>query len=260
MRKALYTALVLAIFAPALSAQESNDPKNQLTRDEVAVFKKKLVTALDAMGLPPAGFAKQKDDFSLPTEFYKEKGKLVSNQCYASRKLAIKGVRDAENATKQASIDYQKKVLEAQAKGDYQEMTRLMQEMQQKTSETTLAGMQAQQDKKEPIAVEVHLNRSEYQAIDPDMVVFEKPGVLALKTQQGDEGDPKETVTVYFQPVVLKDTKNLSQIEIKTGPVPAKTSVSSLSIEIEGPAADVEAWAKRINTDKVLALVDATVK
>jgi hypothetical protein len=251
--------LALAILAPALCSA-GDDKKTLLTRDEVGVFKKKLVTVLDALGLPPAGFVKQKDDFSLPTEWYKEKGSLVSNHAYANRKFAIKGVKDAEAATKQASVDYQKKLLEAQAKGDYQEMMRVTQEMQKGNSQTTLKAVQAQEEKKLPIEVKVELNQSEYKAIDPDLVVFEKEGVLALKTQQGDEGDPKETVTVYFQPVTLKETKTLSQVEIKAGAVPGKTSVSSITVELEGPAADVEAWAKRIDTKKVLELIDATVK
>lgn len=258
MERILNILLALAIFTPGLCS--AGEEKNLLTREEVTVFKKKLVTVLDALGLPPAGFAKQKDDFNLPTQFYLEKGKLVSNQASATRKFAIKGVKDAEAANKQAGVDYQKKVLEAQAKGDYQEMARVMQEMQQKTSQTALAGVKAQDEKKLPIEVKVELNGADYRTIDPDMVVVEKEGVLALKTQQGEEGDPQETVTIFFQPVLLKDTKTLSLVDIKTGPVPAKTSVSSISIELEGAAAEVEAWAKRVDFKKVLAQIDATVK
>jgi len=262
MKILLNIALALAVAAPGLcqAGEEAAQKKNLLTRDEVTVFKKKLVNVLDALGLPPAGFARQKDDFNLPTEFYLEKGKLVSNQAGARRHFAIKGLKEAEAANKQAGVDYQKKILEAQAKGDYQEMTRIMQEMQTKTSQTTLAGVKAQEEKKLPIEVQVEFNRSEQTGIDPDLVVVEREGVLGLKTQQGEEGDPKETITLYFQPVTLKDTKTLSQIELKTGPVPAKTSVSSIIIELEGPAADVEAWAARIDFKKVLAQIDATVK
>ncbi len=259
MKNVLKLALALALVGPGL-CRAGDDKKALLTRDEVGVFKKKLVTVLDALGLPPAGFVKQKDDFSLPTEWYKEKGSLVSNHAGATRKFAIKGVKDAEAASKQAGIDYQKKILEAQAKGDYQELMRVTQEMQKNNSQTALKGVQAQEEKKLPIEVKVELNQSEFKTIDPDLVLFEKEGVLALKTQQGEEGDPKETVTVYFQPVTLKETKTLSQVEIKAGAVPAKTSVSSITVELEGPAADVEAWARRIDTKKVLGLIDATVK
>jgi len=258
MKKILFAALALAVLAPC--AAVAGDNSEALKRDDVAVIKKKLNTVLDAMGLPPAGFAKQKDDFNLPTEVSTDKGKLLSAQASVSREFAIKGVKDAEAAAKQTGMDYQKKLLEAQAKGDYQEMSRLAQEMNQKTGEAGLAGMQAQEDKKLPIDVRVFLNRWESKSIDPDLVVVEKPGVLGLKTEQGDEGDPRETVTLYFQPVTLKDTKDLSQFEIKTGAVKSKTGVCTIVIELEGPAADVEAWAKRVSTDKVLALVDTTVK
>lgn len=262
MKNFFKLVLALALFAPGVcrAGEDGAEKKTLLTRDEVTVFKKKLVTVLDAMGLPPAGFSKQKDSFNLPTEFYLEKGKLVSNQAGAVRKFAIKGVKDAEAANKQAGTDYQKKILAAQAKGDYQEMTRVMQEMQQKTSQTALQGVQAQEDKKLPIELKVDFNRPDYRSIDPDLVVVEQAGVLALKTQQGEEGDPQETVSVYFQPSVLKDTKTLSQLDIRTGPVPSKTSISSITIELEGPAEEVEAWAKRIDFKKVLAQIDATIK
>ena len=261
MKRLFNVLLALAVVTPGLClAGEGADKKKLLTRDEVTVFKKKLVAVLDAMGPLPDGFAKQKDDFNLPTEFYLENGKLVSNQASARRELAIKGVKEAEAANKKAGVDYQKKVLEAQAKGDYQEMSRIMQEMQQQTSKTAYAGVQAQEEKKLPIEVTVQLNNSEYKGIDPDMVVMERKGALALRTQQGEEGDPKETVTVYFQPKALEDTKTLSRVEIKAGPVPSKTSVSSVTIELEGPAAEVEAWVKRIDCKKVLAQIDATVE
>ncbi|HNW42920.1 MAG TPA: hypothetical protein PKI19_00345 [Elusimicrobiales bacterium] len=263
MKKLIPVLFALVLFSPAVCRADDGggDDKKLLTRSEVTVFKKKLVAVLDAMGLPPAGFAQEKDDFNLPTEWYKDgKGKLNGSHASATRRLAIKGVKDAEKGNKQLGVDYQKKMMEAQAKGDYQAIMALSQEMQQKVGKTALSGVQAQEDKKLPIEVQVGLNDSAYQTIDPDMVVFEKPGVIAIKTQVGEEGDPKITISVYFQPVVLKDTKDLSRVEIKSGAVPAKTSVASVVIQLEGPAADVEAWAKRIDTKAVLAQIDATVK
>jgi len=88
MKNMFKLLLALAIIGPGL-CRAGDDKKALLTRDEVGVFKKKLVTVLDALGLPPAGFVKQKDDFSLPTEWYKEKGSLVSNHAGANRKFAI---------------------------------------------------------------------------------------------------------------------------------------------------------------------------
>ena len=74
MRKILCAALAFAVFAPALAAQESNDPKNQLTRDEVAVFKKKLVTALDAMGCRRPASPSRRTTSACPPSSTRRKG------------------------------------------------------------------------------------------------------------------------------------------------------------------------------------------
>ena len=95
------------------------------------------------------------------------------------------------------------------------------------------------------------------QTIDPDNVVFERPGVIALKLKGYDEG--KATVEVYFDPVSLKDTKTLSVVDLKMpkNGVDKKTAVLNATIHISGPASEVEAWAKRIDTKGVLAQIDA---
>lgn len=250
--------LLLAVLAPAPVRAEDD----LLTRDEVSSFKKKLVAVLDAFGAPPAGFAKDKDDFNLPTNFYKNEGKLQPVGASVNRRLAIKGVKDAEKNQKALGEDYQKKILEAQMKGDYVEMARISQEMQTKGSQNALSGMQAQSEKKEPIELRASLNDSADEGIDPDDVVVEKPGMIAIKSKNGGEDDPKETVRMYFQPAALKDTKNLSKVRLfhDTRSVPAKTSVGSVVVSLEGPAADVEAWAKRVDAKKILALIDAPGK
>ncbi len=49
--------------------------------------------------------------------------------------------------------------------------------------------------------------------IDPDAVVLEQPGVIALRDAgQGEEGQ----VTVYIDPVALAATQELSKIELRT--------------------------------------------
>lgn len=250
--------LMLLLLA-ALVSSPARAEDDLLTRDEVSSFKKKLVAALDAFGAAPAGFAKDKDDFNLPTNFYKNEGKLQPVNGSVIRRLAIKGVKDAERNQKALGEDYQKKILEAQMKGDYAEMSRIAQEMQTKGSQNALSGMQAQSEKKEPIELRVSLNEGADEGIDPDNVLVEKPGMIAIKSGNRAEDDPKETVRMYFQPAALKDTKSLSRIRLfhDTRSVPAKTSVGSVVATLEGPAADVEAWAKRVDAKKILALIDA---
>lgn len=252
--------LVLSLAVAAPSPVRAED--DLLTRDEVSTIKKKLVGVLDAFGAPPAGFVKEKDDFNLPTNFYKSEGKLQPVNASVSRHLAIKGVKDAEKGQKALGEDYQKKIMEAQMKGDYAEMARISQEMQTKGSENALSGMKAQSDKKEPIELRVSLNESADEGIDPDNVVAEKPGMIAIKYKNGSDDDVKETVKLFFQPAALKDTKKLSKVRLfsETRSVPAKTSVGSVVVEISGPAADVEAWAKRADAAKILALIDAPGK
>ncbi|HBA60089.1 MAG TPA: hypothetical protein DCZ92_04605 [Elusimicrobia bacterium] len=250
--------MALALAAPVLCRAGAED--TALTRDESAAFKKALVAVLGAMGLPPQGFVKEKDDFNLPTDFYTEGGKLRAVTASVHRRLAIKGVKDAEAGNKKHGADYKKKILEAQSKGDYQEVMRLSQEMQKDVSSTALSGAKAEEEKKLPIRVSVEINDSQYQAIDPDLVVFEKPGVLALKMPQDEEGDPKGSVAVYFQPSALKDTKKLSKVQIDVKTVPVKTSIVAIAIKLEGPVEEVETWAKRIDTKTVLAQINAALK
>ena len=251
--------LALAVFAPVpcLAGEGGAGGSNRLSRGEVAVFKKKLAAVLGALGKPPDGFVKRKDSFDLPAEFRMKRGELVPGKAAAARELAVKGAKAAGG---QAAADPQKKVLEAQAKGDYKEMSRLLEEMQQKSKQRAFEGAKAAEDKKLPIEVRVRFNDSEQRSIDPDLVVLERKGVLALKTGQGEEGDPRETVTVYFQPAALADARGLSRLAIKAGPAPSKTSVLSITIELEGPAAEVEAWTRRIDYRKVLAQIDATAE
>ncbi len=255
-----YLPLLLALAVLAPSSVRADD--DLLTRDEVGTFKKKLVAVLDALGAPPAGFAKDKDDFNLPTNFYKNEGKLQPINASVSRRLAIKGVKDAEKNQKKLGEDYQKKIMAAQMKGDYAELARLSQEMQAQGSKNALDGMQAQSDKKEPIELRVSLNESADEGIDPDNVVVEKPGMIAIKSKNGGEDEVKSTVRMFFQPSALKDTKKLSKVRLfsDTHSVPAKTSVGSVVVQLDGPTADIEAWAKRADAGKILAVIDAPGK
>lgn len=254
MKTTLLLLLALSLSAPAVRA----DDDTSLTRDEVASFKKKLATVLDALGVPPAGWVKEKDDFQLPTDYTKEDGKVSAVTASVSRHLAIAGVKASQKGNEQLGQDFQKKMLEAQAKGDYAELARLSQQVQQQSSANALAGVQAQQDKKEPIEVRVGLNESVDEAIDPDGVVVEKPGVIGLRRKDGGDDAVKETLRLYFQPA-LKDTKKLSRVRLftKGTTVPSKTSVGTAYIELTGPVEAVEAWAKRVNVAKALSVVDA---
>jgi hypothetical protein len=249
--------LVMAFAAAALVAPAGGraQDENSLTRDEVAQFKKKLVNVLEAIGQAPAGYSMEHESFNLPTDAYKDQstGKYYPLSASAERNYGTQ--KKAQATSEELQKEYQKKLLEAQAKGDYQEMGKLSQEMQKKISETQLKAVEGN---KEPVNVSVNFNANPNAVIDPDAVLFERPGVIALKTV--NDGSPgKIRVAIYCDPVSLKDTKQLSRVNMKQpeGGVTRRSVVLSATIEFAGPAAEVEPWAKKVDTKLILAQIDA---
>jgi len=246
----LLTLALLSATSLAVVAQN----ETPLLRDETASIKKKLVAAFDAVGQPPEGYSKERENFNLPTEAYKvqSSGLFSATHCSAERTYG------SEKKTKQSATDiqkeYQKKFAEAQAKGDVQTLTKLAQEMQQKAGQMQVKAMEAQ---KEPIRITVQFNANPSATIDPDAVVFEKTGVIALKTMD-DGTDEKGKVTVYVDPVALKDTKQLSKVEMKLPPkgTSAKIAIFNAVVEFHGPISAIEPWAKKLDTGKILAQID----
>jgi hypothetical protein len=238
-----------AIGTVAATAQQATP----LLRDEVSGVKKKLVAVLDALGKATDGFAVKSENFSLPTDAYPQSGGKTWQHLSASVSREYSTEVGQEKAGKDLEEEYKKKMLEAQAKNDYQAMAKIGQEMQQKSAQMQ---MKASEGHKDPVSVHASLNGGAYEAIDPDAVLFEKPGVIALKSQS-DLTSGKERVVVYFDPVALKSTAQLSRVELKFPEegVASKTSVLHITVELDGPIADVEAWAKRIDTAKILAQI-----
>ncbi len=243
--------IAAAVFLLIFQAQAQNE--KSLTRDEVTVFKKKLVAIFESLGQPPAGYSMERESYSLPTDAYtKEGGSSYSPvDAHATREYGTS--KNAEDASKDLEKEYKKKMLEAQAKGDYQEMSRLAQEMQQKAGQLSL---KTEESRKDPIRVNIGLNSGGGESIDPDAVVHEQSGVIALR--QMDATPERSSVKVYFDPVTLKDTKQLSKVTLNypEGGVAKRTSVLHATIEFTGPAAEIQAWAKRADFKKALAQVD----
>ena len=76
MRKALPLMILLLLAAPALLLADGgqDDP---VTRDEALALKTTVKAVVDALGAPPAGYAKVKEEFDLPTSMGIDKaGKL----------------------------------------------------------------------------------------------------------------------------------------------------------------------------------------
>jgi len=243
-------ATIAALFLGIAFAQN----EAPLTRDEVASIKKKIVGVLDALGQPPAGYSSEKESFHLPTDAYKVHESGLFYPMHASVDRTYGTEKKAEKSSADFTKEYEKKVAEAQAKGDYQAMTKLVQEMQKKVGEMQLKTIEG---RKEPISVRVQTNSDPVATIDPDAAVFERSGIIALKSKSDDSAE-KAQISVYFDPVSLKDTKQLSKVNMKLPEkgTSSKTAIFNFTLELQGPAVEVEAWAKKIDTNKVLAQID----
>lgn len=251
MNRALCGLAIAAslLWVPRVSAQENNP----LTRDEVSVIKKKLQAVFDALGQAPLGYSKENENFSLPTEAYKNSKSGLWQPIGASAERNFGTQKKAEQENQDLQKDYQKKILEAQAKGDYQEIARLSQEMQKTASEKQLKTVEAS---KEPIRVDIRFNGNPGATIDPDAVLFEHPGVIALKSD--DQSTPgKERINIYYDPVSLKDTKQLSRVDMKMPEDGSKNRVAVLNVTVElyGPLKEIEPWAKKFDSLKILAQI-----
>src|SRR5512143_307302 len=225
------TAIVTLLAACLLGVGHARaQEENSLNRDEVSQIKKKLVATLEALGAAPTGYAMERENFNLPTEGskIKETGRWYPVNGSADREYGTE--KAAQKQSKDRQKEYEKKFAEAQAKGDYQEIARLSQEMQKKAGE---ANLKAVEGKKEPISVDVNFNSGSGATIDPDAVVFEKAGVNALRSADGGESE-KTRVTIYFDPVSLKNTKQLSRVEMRTpeGGIAKRTSILNITVQL----------------------------
>ncbi len=241
---------MLGLVLTVLVFTGSQEPAT-LNRGEVSVIKKKLVAALEALGSAPKDYGLENESFNLPTEAYPNGSKW--NPTYGSANRRYSTSVGKEKAEKDLQDEYQKKILAAQAKGDYAAMGKIAQEMQQKMAQSQMKASEVQKD---PIEVNVQLNNNPGTTVDPDAVLYEKPGMIALKTQQ-DINSGKERVLVAFDPVTLKKTGEVSRLDLNVpnDGVSDKTAVMTIVIDLYGPSAEVEAWAKRINTGSVLSQV-----
>lgn len=247
---------VLALLVVLYQPNWSRADEAQLNRQEVTVIKKKLVEVVAAIGQPPSGYVKARESFDLPTSTYSAQQGGGYLPVYASANLSFDGgaQKMSKNSEKEIEAEYRKKILEAQAAGNYEAMSQITQEMIQKVSQLQMAVEEA---KREPVDISVRFNNNAGATIDPDAVVFESPGVIALKSPRGD-GDQLQ-VDIYFDPVKLKDTQSLSRIDLRDEDQRGssqKTTVRNITIEMIGPAEVVEAWSKQIATVKVVAQID----
>jgi hypothetical protein len=240
--------LALLIGSGAFAQSNTN-----LTRQEVAAIKSKLVAVQTAMGADPAGYIKDSEDFNLPTDFSPaQEGKFWPIGASVYLRYTDRAVKELEAEMEAWSQRYA--AAAATAATDPNALIKATEEMQRFQQR---AAAQATAPQKEPLNVNVQLNGGGYTSIDPDGVVFESPGVIALR--DADVDGERGTVTVYLDPVSLRETETLSSVELKTPDdgVSNKTGIFNITISLQGAVADAEAWAQSFDKAAILAVIDS---
>jgi hypothetical protein len=240
--------LALALLLSATAFAQSTS----LTRTEVAAIKAKLVTVQQAMGADPSGYLKEEEDFNLPTDANPAQGgkfwPITSGLTlrYTDRASA-EGTANAEKAAE----EFQAKYAAAAASGNVEALTKVIEDMQR-----VQAAAMAPAVKKEDMQVYVQFNQNPTVGIDPDAVVLEQPGVIALREKRASSEEG--SVTVYIDPVALKATQELSKIELRTAQdgVSNKTGIFHIVIQTNGTVADLESWVKGFDFDAMLGVID----
>ena len=226
--------------------------QNNLPRQEVAQVKARLTAVIDAMGADPAGYVKEPADFNLPTEFYpaQEKGRFWPVSASVSVNYTDRGIQETTANAEQAAEDFEARYAAAVASGDPNAIARMSQEILRISSLSAAAAFSS--DAKDDMTVYIAFNSSPYAAIDPDAVVFERPGVMALR-----ELPDNDEVVVYLDPVALAETETLSSFTLSTtdGGVSDRIGIYNIMITLDGASEDIEAFAQGFDTDAMLAQI-----
>ena len=242
MRRALFLAVLLAATA---AFADGGGTDSQVARNESLAIKNAVRAVLAGLGTPPAGYAQAKEDFDLPTAMGVDQ---ATGRFWLTETSAVFEFTSGQSA-EQMGQEYQQQIAAAQAKGDFEEMQRLAMEMQQKM----LAAVGTEMSK---VTVKVWLNRNAYQEIDPEGVVWESPGAIALRLEGADAGNAR--LLLAFDPRTLADTQSLSLISLADSfdtPTAEKSAVRTVVVEFTGPDAVVSAWAGTVDRAAILGLI-----
>jgi hypothetical protein len=246
-----------AAFVSLLLATSALAQSTSLTRSEVTAIKAKLTTVQQAMGAEPAGYIKETEDFGLPTDFNPaQDGKFWPISSSVQMRFTDRALKEGTANAEEAAADFQRRYAAALAAGNLEAVAKMAEELTRVQTAAAAAAMNP--TKKEPLDVYVQLNQNPTVGIDPDAVVLEQRGVIALR-DANNKAEGKGRVTVYVDPVALKATEELSKIELRTADdgMPNKTGVYHVVIQVTGTLADAEAWVKNFDYGAILGVVDA---
>ena len=238
------TLLMLLLAATAVAQDTA------LTRNDVTAIRSKLVTVQQAMG-EPAGFLKESEDFSLPTDFNpnsSQAGKFWPITSSVTMRFTDRAAAENTANAQKASEEFQAKYAAA---GDYETVEKMMQELQ-----AIQAAALAPSNPKEPMQVYVQFNMNPSVGIDPAAVVLERPGVIALR--QKELNSDRGQVTVYLDPVALQSPGDLAKFELRTDQngVDNRTGLYHIVIQANGGVPDIEAWIQKFDYGAMLGVID----
>lgn len=256
MRITAGTSIGIALLLAASTAL-AQDANTSLNRSEVAAIKNKIVAVQEAMGADPAGYLKQEENYSLPTDFNPTReGKFWPITASVQLRYTDRASEESAANLEKMQQDFQARYAAAAASGNPEAIANMMQEITRMQA-AAMAAAANPAAKKENMDVYVQLNQNPSVGIDPDAVVLERSGVIALREKR-DAAGTKGTVTVYVDPVALRATEELSKVELRTADtgVSNRSGVFHVVISINGTLADAEAWAKTFDYPKILAVID----
>lgn len=246
-RNVLSTAalLVCGYFFASLALADgecgSNFTTVQFMRDDLSSLKKSMGVAIAAIPQPQSPYGKASENWNLPSYTCKD------NSGMRPIDVSYSGHYTTENSTQKLGEEYQKQLMEAQARGDYEAMAKISQEMQQKVMQVAVAN----QDKR-PVDISVSANTGDSGTIDPDSVVRDGEGFLALRTGK-DVSTGTESIAIYFDPVALKNAHQLAHFDMDGDfRVASKLALLSMRVQLDGPSSVLENIVKNLDASKVL--------
>lgn len=215
-------------------------------RDDLASLKKQMEGIVAAIGEPGAPYGRESGSWSYP------RGVCKAAKGYVAVSLGYNTSFSTEGQEKTLEKEYQQKMMAAQASGNYQAMAQLSQEMQQKAMGQAMANQN-----KSPVNMSVDVDSGAEGTIDPDGVIRDGVGFIAIRDAAGSDAD-SEQVDVYFDHIALKDAKRIANYTI-----PGEMLVSgphdfgNLHVHLSGPKDVVNKLVKNMDAGKILGALQA---
>ncbi|HET7568986.1 MAG TPA: hypothetical protein VFK96_00165 [Gammaproteobacteria bacterium] len=212
----------------------------RFVRADMVTLKGHMKKVLEAVGTLPAPYARKNDDWQLPASACR--GKRGFRPIF----VEYSGRFSVEQNQEKLQQEYQKKIMAAEASGNYQAISKLAAQMQSAMMASSVVAQNAT-----PVDISIMANRGGEGSVDPDAVVRDGAGFIALRQQGGS--DDNETVVMYFDKVQLKDAHQLASYNLDGDwRVPEKLSLINIKIQISGSKANVERLVKQIDAAAVL--------